>query len=202
MRRAFVFLLFLLSTLPLHAAEIEAGVQHVIAMTGDTGTLDIKTSRGFSAHVEVFWSDRVSTRASATFLNPAAILFPENPPPTDVDLGTLGLDIYSATARIHTKPRRRFSAFAGGGAALVAIGNLDDQFGDAVEIEFDPEMTFVAEAGLRYRLYPEIVLEVGVTYLPLEAEANILRPNDPRYPLPSTIAVDPLIVSVGAAWRF
>lgn len=201
MRRASI-LLFLLLTLPLYAAEIEAGVQHVIAMTGDTGTLDIKTSRGFGANLEVFWSDRVSTRAAATFLNPAAILFPENPPPTDVDLGTLGLDIYSATARIHLRPRARFSAFAGGGAALVVIGNLDDQFGDAVEIEFDPEMTFVAEAGLRYRIYPEIVLEVGVAYLPLEAEADILRASDPRYSLPSTIAVDPLIVSVGAAWRF
>jgi hypothetical protein len=202
MRRAFVFLLFFIA-LPLHAADIEAGGQHVIAMTGgDTGTLDVKTSRGFSAHVEVFWSDRVSTRGTATFLNPAAILFPDNPPPTDVDLGTLGLDSYSATARIHLGGQRRLSAFAGGGAALVVIGNLDDQFGDAVEIEFDPETTFVAEGGLRYRIFPRVVLEAGVTYMPLEAEADILRATDPRYPLPSTIAVDPLIVSVGAAWRF
>lgn len=200
MRIAFLCLLL---ALPLHAAEFEAGASHVIAMpSGDTGTLDVKTSRGFSGHVEVFWSDRVSTRGMATFLNPAAILFPENPPPTDVDLGTLGLDIYSATARFHCGSRRRLSAFAGGGAALVVIGNLDDQFGDAVEVEFDPEATFVAEAGLRYRLYPEIVLELGVTYLPVEAEANVLRAADPRYPLPSTIAVDPLIVSIGAAWRF
>jgi len=202
MRRASFFLLLLLA-LPLHAAEIEAGGQHVIAMpSGDTGTLDIKTSRGFSAHVEVFWSDRVSTRGAATFLNPAAILFPDSPPPTDVDLGTLGLDIYSATARIHFGTHARVSAFAGGGAALVVIGNLDDQFGDAVEVELDPETTFVAEAGLRYRLFPRVVLEMGVTYMPLEAEANTLRATDPRYPLPSTIAVDPLIVSVGAAWRF
>ena len=203
MRRASVFLLLLIVIFPANAAEIEAGVQHVIAMaSGDTGTLDVKTSRGFGAHVEVFWSDRVSTRAAAVFLNPAAILFPENPPPTDVDLGTLGLDIYSATARIHLGGQRRLSAFAGGGAALVVIGNLDDQFGDAVEIEFDPETTFVAEAGLRYRIFPRVVLEAGVTYMPLEAEADILRATDPRYPLPSTIAVDPLIVSAGAAWRF
>ncbi|HEV7242372.1 MAG TPA: outer membrane beta-barrel protein [Thermoanaerobaculia bacterium] len=188
-----VFLCVLLIALPLHAAEIEAGGSHVIAMAaGDTGTLDVKTSRGFSAHVEVFWSDRVSTRGTATFLNPAAILFPDNPPPTDVDLGTLGLDIYSATARIHFG--NRFSAFAGGGAALVVIGNLDDQFGDAVEIEFDPETTFVAEAGVRYRIHPRVVLEMGVTYMPLELEAPA--------PLPSSIAVDPLIVSAGAAWRF
>lgn len=199
--RALIVLLFVTIAVPLHAADIEAGGQHVIAMTtGDTGTLDVPTSRGFGAHVEVFWSNRVSTRVSATFLNPAAILFPENPPPSDVDLGTLGLDIYSATARYHFGDR--WSGYAGGGAAFVAIGNLDDQFGDAVEIEFDPETTFVVEGGIRYRILPRVVLELGATYMPLEAEADILRADDPRYPLPQTIAVDPLIVSAGAAWRF
>ncbi|MGZ5432703.1 MAG: hypothetical protein ACXWH7_07205, partial [Thermoanaerobaculia bacterium] len=107
----------LLLAAPLHAADIEVGVQHVIAIAGDTGELDVATSRGFGAHLDVFWSDRVSTRVAAVFVNPAAILYPDNPPPGDVDLGTLGLDIYSATARFHIAPRARFSAFAGAGAA-------------------------------------------------------------------------------------
>jgi opacity protein-like surface antigen len=190
-----IAVLCLLLAVPLHAAEIEVGGQHVIGIArGDTGELDIATSRGFGAHMDVFWSDRVSTRVAAVFLNPAAILFPDDPPPTDVDLGTLGLDIYSATARYHLAPHARLSAFAGGGAALVSIGNLDDQFGDDVEIEFDSETTYVVEAGLRVRIFPRIVLEASAAYLPLELEAPA--------PLPSKIAVDPLIVSIGAAWRF
>jgi outer membrane protein W len=84
----------------------------------------------------------------------------------------------------------------------VFIGNLDDRFGDDIEVEFDPELTFVAEGGVRYRIHPRIALEVGVTYVPLEATADMLRANDPRVPLPRTVAVDPLIVNVGAAWRF
>ncbi|HEX6095048.1 MAG TPA: hypothetical protein VF432_01895 [Thermoanaerobaculia bacterium] len=195
MRRAFVFLLLLLAV-PLHAADVEAGAQHVIAIPrGDSGELDIATSRGFGAHVEVFWSDRVSTRVAAVLVNPAAILYPDDPPPSDLDLGTLGLDIYSVTARVHLAPRRGFSAFAGGGAALVSVGNLDDRFGEEVEIEFDPETTFVAEAGVRYRIHPRIVLEVGAAYLPLEL-------NGAPAPVPPTIGVDPLIVSAAAAWRF
>lgn len=196
-----VLLILLLAT-SLRAAEIEVGAQHVISIPRDQGTLDVEVSRGFGAHAELFWRDALSARVAATFLNPAAILFPENPPPTDVDLGTLGLDIYSASARYHFGARRRLSAFAGGGAALVVIGNLDDQFGEDVEIELDPETTFLAEGGVRYRFRPSLVLELGVTYMPLEGEPRVLRARDPRYPLPEVVTVDPVIVSAGAAWRF
>lgn len=200
--RVVVFVASLLAAGAALAAEIEAGVQHVIMMTAENGALKIESSRGFSAHGEVFWSNKLSTRAAVTFLNPAAILFPGNPPPDDVDLGTLGLDIYSVTGRFHVRTRHRLSAYAGGGGAFVEIGNLDDQFGDDVEIDFDPEITLVAEGGLRFRFRSQIFLEAGVVYLPLEAESQIERASDPRYTVPDTVKVNPLIVSVGAAWRF
>ncbi len=200
MRNAVLCVLLLAA--PLHAADIEVGLQHVIAIPGDTGELNIATGRGFGAHLDVFWSDRVSTRVAAVLVNPAAILYPSDPPPADVDLGTLGLDIYSATARFHVAPRARFSAFAGAGAALVTIGNLDDQFGDAVEIEFDQETALVAEAGVRYRVHPRIVFEASAVYVPLEIEGNVRRATDPRIVVPSPIGLDPVVVSVGAAWRF
>lgn len=184
--RRLLFLLLLAA--PLRAAGIEAGAAHVVVRPGENGNLEIEMSRGFGAHVEVFWSDALSTRAAATFINPA-VFTPE------VDLGTLGLDIWSAAARWHFAPRSRLSGFAGAGGALVAVGNLDDQFGDEVEVEFDAEVAPLLEAGLRYRIHPRIVLEMGATYIPLELEAGAPR-------VPPTIAVDPLIVSAGAAWRF
>lgn len=193
MRTLLPVLLVMLTAAPLRAAEIEAGAQHVVVMAAGNGELEIDMSRGFGAHVEVFWSDAISTRAAGTFVNPA-VFTPE------VDLGTLGLDLWSATARWHLAPRSRLSAFAGAGGTLAVFGNLDDQFGDQVEIEFDPELAPLVEAGLRYRLRPRIILELGATYIPLEAEGNVRRSNDPR--IPSRIAVDPLIVSAGAAWRF
>jgi len=195
-------LLLLFLAVPLQAAEVEAGGQHVLSMYGDNGRLEIETSRGFSAHAEIFWREALSTRVSAIFVNPATILYPDDPPPSDVDLGTLGLDIYAVTGRWHLAPQARLSAFAGAGGALVMIGNLDDRFGEDIEIEFDPEIAPVVEAGLRYRFRPRIVLEAGVTYLPVEAEGDVRRSTDPRAQVPETIAVDPLIVSVGAAWRF
>lgn len=184
--RRLLFLLLLAA--PLTAARIEAGAVHVLVTAGDNGDLEIDMSRGFGAHIEVFWSDALSTRAAATFVNPA-VFTPE------VDLGTLGLDIWSAAARWHFAPRSRFSGFAGAGGALVVAGNLDDQFGDEVEAELDSEVSPLVEAGVRYRIHPRIVLELGAAYIPLELSAD-----EPR--LPAAIAVDPLIVSAGASWRF
>src|SRR5687768_4393517 len=195
MRRA-LLLLCLLLVARADGAEIEAGAQHVIATaTGDSGPLEIEEGRGFAAFAEVFWSPRFSTRATATFINPAAILFPENPPPADVDLGTLGMDIYSATARYTIGSR--LSGYVGAGGAVVVFGNLDDRFAEDVEVEFDPELALVAETGLRYRIHPRIALELGVTYMALEAESDVLRANDPRAQVPATIAVDPMIVIAG-----
>lgn len=195
-------LIVLLVAFPLAAADFEAGIRHVIAMpTGESGDLDIPMSRGFSATGEVFFTPRVSAQFTALFVNPEAILYPSAPPPDDVDLGTLGLDIYSATARVHFGAARRLSAFAGAGGALVVIGNLDDQFGDEVEAEFDNETTFVVEGGLRYRFRPRIFLELSAAYVPIEGKPKI-RIAHSAYALPDKVGIDPLIVSLGASWRF
>jgi len=194
--------LLVLFAMPLAAADFELGIRHVISKTtGDSGDLDIPLSRGFGASAEVFWSGHFSTNAAASLVNPEAILHPSTPPPDDVDLGTLGLNIYSLSARWHFAPDARLSAFAGGGAALVRIGNLDDQFGDVFEAGFANETTFVAEGGLRYRVQ-RVAFEMSVMYVPLEAEPQIRRATDPNVTLPSKLGLDPVIVTLGAAWRF
>jgi hypothetical protein len=202
MRRLTLAILLLVAP-TLAAADFELGIRHVVAKaTGDSGELDLPLSRGFGASAEVFWSKRVSTNLAATFVNPEAILRPSSPPPDDVDLGTLGLDIYSLTARWHFVPDARLSTFAGAGGTLVQIGNLDDQFGDVFEADFDSETTFVVEGGLRYRFRPRVIFELGVMYVPLEGEPHIRRATEANVTLPRKVGIDPLIVSVGAAWRF
>lgn len=180
------------------AADFEAGMRHVVVFqTGEAGDLDVPLSRGFAATAEVFWRERLSTHFAASFINPEAILFPANAEP--VDLGTIGLDTYSASVRWHFAPQSRLSAYAGGGAALVQIGNLDDQFGDDVEAEFDSETALLVGGGLRYRLLQRLFVDLGVTYMPLSAEPKVLESN---VNLPAEVRLDPVTVSVGVAWRF
>lgn len=195
--------LLVLFTLPAAAADFELGIRHVVSKTmGDSGDLDVPLSRGFGASAEVFWTPHFSTNAAASLVNPEAILHPSTPPPDDVDLGTLGLDLYTLTARWHFTRDARLTPFAGAGAALVTIGNLDDQFGDVYEANFDDKLTFVVEGGLRYRAQEHVMLELGLMYVPLEAEPKVIRATDPNVALPAKLGLDPLVLSLGAAWRF
>jgi outer membrane protein W len=201
MKRSSLLLLTVLAVLPARAAEIEAAIHHVIAMPyGDSGDLDIPPGRGFSASGEVFFSDRYSAQGTALFVNPEAILYPSSSPGKDVDLGTIGIDLYFATARMHFGGTTSgFSGFIGAGAGIAVLGNLDDQFGDEVEATFDNETVLVAEGGVRYQVHPRIAIDLSAAFVPLEGETKV---GHSAYPLPEKVGIDPLIVSLGASWRF
>jgi outer membrane protein len=200
------FIVALALVMPLHAADVEIGIRHLsMSPQGDGafdgGELEIVSSRGFGANVEVFWTPRISTQLAGTFVNPAAIDFPTNPPPNDLDLGTFGIDTYSLTARYHFAPDARFSPFVGAGGAVVLFGDLEDRFGDAIEMTYDREMAVLVEGGVRCRVFSRVFLDAAVSYMPVEATPNHAR-NDTSVALPSTVKVDALTLSVGAAWRF
>jgi outer membrane protein len=190
---------------PLRAADLELGMRHVsVSPLADgrfdgafgANEIDVVSSRGFAATAEVFWTPRISTHVAGTFVNPATFIFP-----ADVDLGTFGIDAYSLTARYHFAPDARFSPFAGAGAAIVIFGDLEDRFGEDIEMTFDRETALMVEGGLRYRAFSRVVIDAAVSYMPLEATPNHVR-NDTSVPLPENVKLDPLTVSIGAAWRF
>lgn len=202
--------LVLLLAAPLHAADFELGIRHLSMRpmgdgTFEFGEVEIVSSRGFAATAEVFWTPRISTQLAGTFVNPAAFLRPSNIitllPIEDVDLGTFGIDTYSLTARYHFAPDGPFSPFVGAGPALVIFGDLEDRFGDAIEMTFDREIAPLVETGLRYRLFTNVYIDAAVSYVPVEAKANHVRDNS-IVELPQTVKVDPLTISAGAAWRF
>lgn len=197
----YALVLLLLLATPLCAADLELGIRHLsMRPLGDGafegGELDIVSSRGFAATAEVFWTPRISTQLAGTFVNPAAFIHNAN-----LDLGTFGIDTYSLSARYHFAPNARFSPFAGGGPAVVIFGDLEDRFGDDIEMTFDRETSVLVEGGLRYRVLPSVVVDVAVSYMPLEATPNHVR-NETSVVLPTVVQVDPFTVSAGAAWRF
>ncbi|HEX8252863.1 MAG TPA: OmpW family outer membrane protein [Thermoanaerobaculia bacterium] len=197
-----VLLVLLLLALPLHAADVEVGVQHVGTMmmgetTFDGLELEVETTRGFAASAELFLSDRLSTRAAATFINPVAVINPG-----DIDLNTVSLDIYSVGARWHFAPASRVSAFAGGGAAYVSFGNLETRFTDDVELTLGSTAAFYVEGGARYRVLPRLFVEAGLSYMPLEAKTRVVLNERPGLTLPSRVTFNPLTLSAGATWRF
>jgi outer membrane protein W len=208
-RRRISLLLLLICAMPLAAADVEVGIHHLGTMfMGESesaaGELQIATSRGFGISAELFWSERVSTQLAGTFLNPETILFPASGPVADVDMGTLGLDIWSLDARYHFAPRGRLSPLVGGGVALVSPGNLEDRFGDAIEMEFDTETAFFVEGGVRFRFRPRVIFDVTLSYMPVDLEPSRVRndSSNPAIVLPTAVNLDPLTLNFGAAWRF
>jgi outer membrane protein W len=204
--RTELVVLLLAMTVPLSGADLELGIRHAgtwitASDRFDGGTLDVVASRGFAATAEVFWTESLSTQLAATFLNPAAILYPAAPPPAEVDLNTLGIDTYSLAARWHLTPRSRWSAFVGGGGAVVSFGNLEERFADDIEMTFESEVAPFVEGGVRYQLLPRLVLDAAVSFMPLEAKPESIR-NATNVVLPSSVPLDPLTLSVGAGWRF
>jgi membrane associated rhomboid family serine protease/outer membrane protein W len=201
-RRLMLVSLFLLA-MPMGAApKYELGLQHVIVIPADTGEVEVATSRGFAGTAEWFVTDRAAVHFGATFVNPEAILFPATPPPSDVDLGTLGIDVYSLSARYYFSPGARWSPYLGAGGAYVVFGNLDDQFGEDIEVEFDPELALVAEAGVRFRFRHGMFFNAGVAYMPVTATSDVRRSNDPRVTLPAELQLNPVTASIGVAWHF
>jgi outer membrane protein W len=203
-------IVMLLCAMPVCAADLELGIRHLSMWpTGDRtfefGELEIVSSRGFAATAEVFWTPQISTQLAGTFVNPAAFLRPANIitvlPIEDVDLGTFGIDTYSLTARYHFAPDARFSPFVGAGPALVIFGDLEDRFGDKLEMTFDREIAPLVEGGLRYRILSNVYVDAAVSYMPVEATPNHVR-NNTAAVLPDVVKVDPLTISAGAAWRF
>lgn len=196
-----ILAVLLLLAIPLHAADLELGIRHLsMAPMGDDafdgGELDIVSSRGFAATAEVFWTPRISTQLAGTFVNPAAFIHDAS-----LDLGTFGIDTYSLTARYHFAPDARFAPFAGAGPAVVIFGDLEDRFGDDIEMTFDRETALLVEGGVRYRVFPSVYVDVAVSYMPVDATPNHVR-NDTSIALPDVVHVDPFVISAGASWRF
>jgi outer membrane protein W len=202
LRRATFAVLLGLLAVPMSAAgKYELGIQHVIVRPADTGEVHVATSRGFAGTAEWFFTGRTTAHFAATFVNPETILFPGTPPPSDVDLGTLGMATYALTAR-HYFADARWSPYLGAGAAYVVFGNLEDRFGEDIDLEFDPEVAPVAEAGLRYRIRPALSLNAGLAYMPVTATSTLRRSDDPRVTLPDELQLNPVTLTLGLAWHF
>jgi len=180
---------------PAFAQEFEVGARHLIVSTSSDDAIEIGESRGFAATAELFVSPRFSTELSAGFINPQATLA------DGTDLGTLGVNTTALTARWNLAPHALISLFAGAGVAYVRVGNLDDQTDERIEVDFDSEVTYVAEAGARLRLRRarRLALVGTISYMPLKPELNVRRSN---VALPKELTLDPMTIGIGATWRF
>jgi outer membrane protein W len=193
-RLALLVTLFLSLSAFAGSPVFEAGARFVNAQPRNGGGFKFDRANGYAVAAELFWTESISTRIDAAFTEPPASLGP-------TDLGTMGVNPVTLTARWHLLPRARISPFVGAGVAYVNLGDLDDVDGDAVLLSPKSKITGAAEAGVRFRWQRGIYLDATATYLPLKTDL-VVRRNTIAAPLPAQLKLDPVILGVGFALRF
>ena len=111
------------------------------------------------------------------------------------DVGSLDLDILSATAQLHFARGSIISPYIGGGAAYISgeAGSIDeDEIEDA---DLENEVDFLANAGINLGVGRGFVIFLDGKYVMYEARGEGDDEGE-------AIDINPLILSGGIKWRF
>lgn len=211
-RMIFIFAVFFLFPLTLAAQQNELGVFLSAAKLDETSFTDSETGvdlqigfdedLGYGVSYSRYFSDRVSVELALQKLGGDVELSVSGPdlPPFTADAGEMDLTAISATARWHfARPSARFTPYIGAGVARVTgeVGILGDpedpESSDTIDLE--SETTWLANAGIDFRLTPNLSLAGDVKYIAYE-------PKEDGVPDEERIEVNPLVISASVKFRF
>ncbi|MHB0972367.1 MAG: OmpW/AlkL family protein [Thermoanaerobaculia bacterium] len=168
---------------------------NTIVDNGEDVDFNFDSDQGFGIGLNVFWSNRISTEFTASMFSPEAAF------EGDVDFGNSSLDMIplTATLQFHFAPDSRIDPYIGAGVAYVLFDEFDNDELDELDfgaIDVDDDYGFVLNAGLSFDITPNFAILGDVRYVPIESEitASGLAP--------STLEINPLIISAGASFQF
>lgn len=139
-----------------------------------------------------FWTSGFSTEFAYQRLGADLTISAED---FDEELGSLDLDILSATAQFHFAKGSLISPYIGGGAAYISgeVGSIDDD--ELEDSDLENEIEFLANAGLNVGLGRSFAVFLDGKYILYEARGEGDSDDD-------AIEVNPLILSAGIKFRF
>jgi outer membrane protein W len=116
--------------------------------------------------------------------------------------GSLDLKQYDAAIHWYMVPRGAIRPYVGGGIAFVRSGKLkspgDPAAGVAAEtVTLDNKTTWLADAGLDYRVSQDVTITLAAKYTRYTAKINT-TPDD----LFQELKLDPLTLAAGVRFRF
>jgi outer membrane protein W len=162
--------------------------------------LTFDDANGFGISANFFWGRRISTELAVYSLRSDAVLTGSGNLPYALDLGSMNLTPITGTLQFHFAREAFLSPYVGVGVAHVIVGNLESDDLNLVgigPIDVDDEFSYVANAGLSLRLTPNFSLGLDAKYIPLRPGSRALGDVQDV-----ELRIDPLIVSVGARFRF
>lgn len=149
---------------------------------------------GYGVSFNHYWTDSFSTDFAVHRLTADLDLDIAGEP--TLELGELEASAYTAIAQWHFRRASRFSPYVGAGLAYVrgSFDAVDDEEGEA-SFDFDPETTWVANAGVDVNLTDRFAIVLDGKYVQWEPVAEGDGDDE-------SLDVSPLMLSAGVRVRF
>ena len=157
----------------------------------------------FEGGVNVHWSECFSTLASVSSSEGALYL---RGVPGIVRYAPFAVDVVPlmVIGQWHFLGMKGVDPYVGVGAAWQFVSNgrlLSGSFPEVAGASFDDQIAFVANAGVRFRLFGPVGLLLDAKYIPTNLDA-ILSFDDGRSDLPIDVRADQIIPAIGISFRF
>jgi len=159
---------------------------------GDIFDLEFEEDMGVGVLYNRFWTSSFSTEFAYQRLGADLTISFED---IDEEVGSLDLDILSATGQFHFAKGSMISPYIGGGVAYVSgeVGTIDDD--ELEDTDLENEIEFLANAGLNVGLGRGFAVFLDGKYILYEARGEGDTEDD-------ALEVNPLIISGGIKFRF
>lgn len=167
--------------------------------------LELDNGSGYGVSLGLRLSGRWSVQAAIASTKSEASIRSDVPPAGSFPLGELKLVPVTATVRLHLLGDARLDPYIGAGASWTSIDSLEgDRLSDLdlEEIEFDDEVSYVAEAGLRVRISERFLLEAGAKYIPVTSDSVARFIGDAGPGSAVEVELNPIVITGGLIFRF
>ena len=158
-----------------------------------TAKVTFKNKLGYGASVSHYWTNHIAGEFEIHSLNSDLnIRFPDE----SINAGELRILSFSGVAQWHFTSAPRIDPYAGGGFAYM-IGTFypSAESGGTESVHLEDEFTFVANAGVNFRVAPRTSIGFDARYIRY-------RPTDSESGDEGRLDVNPLIYSVVMRYRF
>ncbi|MDX1584240.1 MAG: OmpW family outer membrane protein [Thermoanaerobaculia bacterium] len=210
-------ILALMAAMPLHAQTFEL-IGRVAWVTTEAdeqieGESDVNPTRfeiddeqGWGGAINIFWADHITTELGVTWVEPDTIITETSDIRAVVRNAQATILPITAVVQYHFRPDGWWDIYVGAGGAWVlfddaANGAQEIEVDDIERIEFDDDAGLVANLGINILLADNIAANIDAKYVPLDSATTVVfASGEERSGI--DVSFNPLIVSIGASWRF
>lgn len=167
-----------------------------------TAKLKFDSKVGYGVSFDHFLSPNLSVQLLAQTLRGTGKIDIDAGLKFTLDAGTLDVKEYDAALHWYFLPEGAFRPYVGGGVARIQGGKLKIPADAANDIEaetisLDSKVTWVADAGIDFRVSPKAAVSLTAKYTPYSSGVGA-APDDPV----QRLKLDPLTIAAGFRWRF